>query len=633
MKVSSPLAIHDEIMKEKISHVREILDNETIKVLVGVDKVQKGTSVVDRGRYTDKTFVEALNSLFPHLKYRSFREEVFSLESLENCWGAYLALYESLEKRFLTEKRLDEGKSDLELSEREKEFIQFYSLYCGSLIGMDILKEETGTESVSTEELKPFKIQGKDAFLRNSISDYIDFIKSKQGKYATDSREKLIQNTATFFKNYANAILSCRGDYEDIINYFNVNGIELKIGDTKIQGFSLSRFEESKFHVEVPFDKIVGNSEMKRIVFEAIYNVMSMGPGETTNPLMPFMQYFIIIGSSGCGKTVTIMAMFNEAMKIAKEHDLPAEVVIIMGSKFKSEYQNKSANEFRRIFTDRVWKPDKRRFVYMPDFDTMMPSRKAKDARQEDNQLVGEALNIIDGAETPRTGHFVLFADVNLVGDDETSSIDILDPAIYTRFFKISAKGAETKEDYKNLFLNVCLQDALKEGYILTENIKENNPFWTSYGSEDLNKYMSEKLKHYGGEIKSEDLMNEIAGLCVESKVAGRDVANLSKEVANYGKWFDKTKIPGYFRMSNEEKLKIMPQHYRKVHMVYIMKELLSLLKLQEGEKQKDWHERKKRLKDSYLLEKEVVSELEKSWEKEYESKEGSVLVYGDKKE
>ncbi|HPZ09893.1 MAG TPA: AAA family ATPase, partial [Candidatus Eremiobacteraeota bacterium] len=488
-----------------------------------------------------------------------------------------------------------------------------------------------GTESVSTEELKPFKVLGKDEFLRNSISDFIDFIKSKQGRHSVDSKDKLLQNTAAYFKNYTNAILSTRGDYEDIINYFNVNGIDLKIGETKIQGFSLSRFEESKFHVEVPYNKIVGNSDIKRIGLEAIYNVMSMGPGETKNPLMPFMQYFIIIGSSGCGKTVTIMAMFNEAMNIAKAHDLPAEVVIIMGSKFKSEYQNKSANEFRRIFTDRIWKPDKRRFVYMPDFDTMMPSRKAKDARQEDNQLVGEALNIIDGPETPRTGHFVVFADVNLVGDDETSSIDILDPAIYTRFFKISAKGAETEEDYKNLFLDVCLEDAMKEGYVFMENIKEDNPFWTSYGSDELNNYISQKLKQYKGIIKPDDLMKEISQLCVDNKVAGRDVANISKEVASYGKWFDKTKIPGFFRMSNEEKIKIIPEHYRKVHIIYIMKELLSLLKLQEGQKQKDWLERKKRLKDSYILEKEVLNELEKTWEKEYESKEGSVVIYGDK--
>ena len=493
-----------------------------------------------------------------------------------------------------------------------------------------LFKKETGTESVTTEKLKPYKTLGKEEFLKNSISDYIDFIKSKQRRHVMEGRDKLLQNTASFLKQYVGAILDMRDDYEDLIKYYNIDDLDLKIGDFRITGFTLSQFEEAKLHVEVPFDKIVGNSEMKRLGLEAIYNVMSMGPGETTNPLMPFMQYFIILGSSGCGKTVTIMALFEEAMKFAKENDLPAEIVVVMGSKFKSEYQNKSANEFRKIF-ERVWRPDKRKFVYMPDFDTMMPSRKAKDARQEDNQLVGEALNIIDGPETPRTGHFAVFADVNLVGDDETSSIDILDPAIYTRFFKISAKGAETVDDYKKLFIDVCLSDALKEGYVTMENIKKGNPFWESYGSEELNEWVTKELKANKGTLETGWLLNYIAGLCLDNKIAGRDVANISKEVASYGKYFDKLKIPGYFRMSNEEKLKIMPENYRKVHILYILKELFSLVKVVKGQEEQDWLGRKKRLKERYILEKEVISELGSEWDKSYESKEGSVVTFSSK--
>jgi len=630
MKVSSPLTVQEELLKENIEKVIDMLEKEQIKVLEGVDKIQDGRKTVERGRYVSKTFSQALNSLFPHLKYRSYREEVFAIESLEQCWGTYLSLHDSLEKRFTTEKNITEGKKDLELSEREQEFIQIYSIYCGSLIGADFLRKETGTESVTTNKLKPYKTLGKEEFLKNSISDYIDFLKSKEIRNIMDGRDKLVQNTAAFFKGYVSAILEMRDDYEDIITYYGIDDMDLKIGDFRIMGFSLSLFEESSFHVEVPFDKIVGNSEMKRLGLEAVYNVMSMGPGETTNPMMPFMQYFLILGSSGCGKTVTIMALFEKAMEFAKENDLPAEVVVIMGSKFKSEFQNKSANEFRRIF-ERVWKPDKRKFVYMPDFDTIMPSRKAKDARQEDNQLVGEALNIIDGPETPRTGHFAVFADVNLVGDDETSSIDLLDPAIYTRFFKISAKGAETVEDYKSLFLNVCLSDALKEGYVIMENINKSNPFWEAYGSEELNKWVKSQFKGKKTTVDGDWIMEYIAKLCLDNKVAGRDVANISKEVASYGKYFDKLAIPGYFRMSNEEKNKLMKEKYRKVHILYILKELLSLLKVEKGQEAKDWQERKKRLKERYILEQEVISELGKDWDKEYESKEGSVVSFTSK--
>ena len=142
MKVSSPLTIQEELLKENIEKVIDLLENESIKVLVGVDKIQEGRKTIERGRYSSKTFSQALKTFYPHLKYRSYKEEVYAIESLENCWGTYLVLHNSLEKRFLTEKNVTEGKKDLVLSEREEEFIQMYSLYCGCLIGLDFLKKK-----------------------------------------------------------------------------------------------------------------------------------------------------------------------------------------------------------------------------------------------------------------------------------------------------------------------------------------------------------------------------------------------------------------------------------------------------------------------------------------------------------
>ncbi len=201
-------------------------------------------------------------------------------------------------------------------------------------------------------------------------------------------------------------------------------------------------------------DDIVGNVDYleagKRLARDVAGFDLALGKNpKRVNPIL------FGLGVPGCGKTVTAHAVGNYFLKYCRERGLPARFLVVRRSDWASSYQNASASNLIRIFTEEVYGFDGVAGVYWPDIDTALASRSSSGLRMEEKQNLGAVFGIFDGTLVPKDGKWFMICDANTMHMDEAAISRIAQNPF-------TVAGPETVEHYVHLMKNHMLRDLHK---------------------------------------------------------------------------------------------------------------------------------------------------------------------------
>jgi hypothetical protein len=271
--------------------------------------------------------------------------------------------------------------------------------------------------------------------------------------------------------------------------------------------------------LDVGLDDVVGNREVLDAGLKLARAVAAFDLERRRNPRVVENPVLFVLGSPGCGKTVTAHAVGRHFLELCREAGLPARFRVIRRTDWASHYQNKSAGDLLRIFRDEVFSFAGVCGAYWPDIDTAFAARGDPDIRAEEKANLATLFGILDGTIGPRNGQWFLLCDANYMQMDEALTSRLTqDPKL--------AKGPETGADYVRL-----LRDVKLRGW---RRLLPPDPEWEALG---------ERMR-----------AASLSGRAVAA-LAGRVLAELQ----------DVEEPPGFLRLGYEEKRRALEEAARPV--------------------------------------------------------------------
>lgn len=298
--------------------------------------------------------------------------------------------------------------------------------------------------------------------------------------------------------------------------------LELETPRLKLAGFRtvpLAADEPSDL-LPVAFDDIVGNEDYVKSGRRLARDVAGFDLKAGQNPKKVRNQVLFVLGSPGCGKTVTAHAIGNYFLELCQKAGLPGRMRVIRRTDWASSYQNQSANKLLEIFREEVFNAPGVCGVYWPDIDTAFAARSDGDIRQEERANLGAIFGILDGTIGPKNGRWFLLCDANTLRMDEATLSRLSQQPL-------QALGPVSPADFVKLFRDVKLRG--KEPWLPIAPEE-----WTKLGER-----------------------------CVAEKLSGRSVDALAGRVLTEIEDFDEPEE--YFSLSFEEKKKMITELSRKI--------------------------------------------------------------------
>jgi hypothetical protein len=203
--------------------------------------------------------------------------------------------------------------------------------------------------------------------------------------------------------------------------------------------------------VDIELDDIVGNAEVVAAATKLARAVAAFDLAAGRNPRKIDNPVLFILGSPGCGKTMTAHAVGRYFLGLCREAGIPGRFRVIRKTDWASHYQNKSASDLLRIFRDEVFDFPGVCGAYWPDIDTAFAARGDPDVRAEEKANLATLFGILDGTVGPKNGKWFLLCDANYMQmDDAMVSRLTQDPKV--------ARGPETPADYVRLLRDIKLR-------------------------------------------------------------------------------------------------------------------------------------------------------------------------------
>ncbi|MBI2892736.1 MAG: AAA family ATPase [Deltaproteobacteria bacterium] len=271
--------------------------------------------------------------------------------------------------------------------------------------------------------------------------------------------------------------------------------------------------------LDVAPEDIVGNAEVLAAGLKLARTVAAFDLAAGKNPRILDNPVLFVLGSPGCGKTVTAHAIGRAFLGLCRETGLPARFRVIRRTDWASHYQNKSASDLLRIFREEVFGFHGVCGCYWPDIDTAFAARSDPDIRSEEKSNLATLFGILDGTVGPRNGKWFLLCDANTTQmDDAMVSRLTQDPKI--------AKGPETAADYVRLLRDL-------------------------------------KLRAFRPLLPPDPEWERIGETLADAALSGRAVAAIAGRIA--AELQDVEEPPGFFAMSYEEKLEALRESAKPV--------------------------------------------------------------------
>lgn len=192
-------------------------------------------------------------------------------------------------------------------------------------------------------------------------------------------------------------------------------------------------------------EMVVGNETLIKQLSSSIRLLMLYDVEKKVHPHLsffgPYHQRILAIGLPGCGKSLTLEVMVNEAKQLSSSCNKPL-LVHDISSHLKSKYFGESAKNFKKIF-DEVNKGDSLHILLVDDIDTVLFSR-SEEEHSENISILGEFIKAIESVSSLNKGNYLLLGTTNRP--------ETLDDALLRRFqSKILVEGPKTSDDYIRL--------------------------------------------------------------------------------------------------------------------------------------------------------------------------------------
>ncbi len=356
--------------------------------------------------------------------------------------------------------------------------------------------------------------EGLIAGMIGDVAAYLRFYRNKTDEAVrVDGEERLRACLASYFALAAHtaARLGDDGEYAAVRAALSESGLHARGAD--YHGFArdtaLPVAEERDLLPIWPPD-IVGNQDVLDAGLDLARAVAGFDLAHGENPISVRNPVLFVLGSPGCGKTVTAHAIGNYFLDLCGRHRIPSRFRIIRRTDWASSYQNKSANELLRIFKEEIFDFPGVAGAYWPDIDTAFAAREDPGIRQEEKGILATLFGLLDGTVGPRNGKWFLIADANFLSMDEAALSRLSqDPH--------QARGPVTADDFV-----VLLRDK-KLGKV-RDQLALSDAEWQAFGKR-----------------------------CVDAGLSGRAVDNMAGKLLTE---IDDVALPDdYFTMSYDDKL------------------------------------------------------------------------------
>lgn len=414
---------------------------------------------------------------------------------------------------------------------------------------------------------------------RKILKDYMDYIQFYRDHpdpvRKTDSSEKLITCSKAYFELLKNTMEAIVRDSQYAPYRKALEEIPVNIMDKNFHGFSYTRetVKESTGLIPVALESVIGNKEYiraaKRLAMDvAGYDFKACENPKRLNPVL------FAMGNPGCGKTITAHAIGNFFLNFCKERNIKAKFVIIRRTDWASSYQNASAQNLIDIFKKNIIDFKGVVGVYWPDIDTAFGSRGDSGLRNEEKNVLGAVFGLFDGTILPKDGRWFMMCDANYLNMDKATISRITQDPYYVR-------GPETPEDYVTLFRDVMLSRHKKH---LTLSDEE----WLRIGS-----------------------------FCVENKISGRGMDNISRKVMNTIEDFE---LPEeYYESDIDRKREIIDEYSNSISFDQLLQTLKNYLvfekEAEEKAYRKRFEDRAEEIRTNLFAQKHVVEVMMKEAE------------------
>lgn len=394
-------------------------------------------------------------------------------------------------------------------------------------------------------------------------SDLLSYIR-RQSNTDIDDLEKSI--TAWFHLMFV-TINRIAENPENLISYRKISDFKAVYKNREFVPFE--KLRERKVNegstLDISIDKIIGNRDYIATGLRMIRDLTAWDPSVGRNP-KKFNQVLFGLGRPGCGKTVTANALGNHLLKAASVAGLNARFVTIRRTDWASSYQNASAKALLDRFESQIRDFNGIVMYYWPDIDTAFSSRSGGDLRSEEKGILGTAFGLFDGTILPFNGQWMLVCDANYMQMDE-ATVSRLSQEPHT------VKGPENKDDFIRLFRDILLG----KDYSQCLNISEFQ--W-----------------------------NEIAELCLNYDLSGRDTANISRRIISYIEDFEWPE--DFFHLDFATRLDIIKRNRRVVKHSYIIDQIKSFRDFRELARDRERSEKISNLKENFYLELKARTEI-----------------------
>ena len=337
MKSAQPTIIPEEEYQRNLSRVQRDFNSIRFDELLQDEGLVKA---IGWNRQITPTFKNFMDMTLPSANYRNEIEEVRALEALEKLLATYLSFNGTLSNAILMRKRMEKAEKkeptqNIELTQRDNEMINVLSLYAG----VNAAKEYIGEFAKADNSVKG--LAGVDFSLeRANVVKQI----AKQfcvGMYANrvegriKNAQDFLESAELMFNGVLNDTNEARKRYEDLVELYDINELEIRLRDMLFTGFNYHGREAPEFNVKLTLDKIIGNDEFKKRGMAAVENVLSFDANSKKNIMMPFPLFYLVTGTPGCGKTVGAMALAKKFLDMAKDCGKDAEFFVLNSAKFK----------------------------------------------------------------------------------------------------------------------------------------------------------------------------------------------------------------------------------------------------------------------------------------------------------
>lgn len=359
--------------------------------------------------------------------------------------------------------------------------------------------------------------------------------------------------------------LSCLRSYfallSTTIRKLGPEKLELKLDTPRLRfdGWKVSPAEigEANDLLPIKFEDIVGNESFVKMGRRLARDVAGFDLSRGENPKKVRNQVLFVLGTPGCGKTVTAHAILGYFLELCEKHGLPAKTRIIRRTDWASSYQNASAQRLLEIFRDEVFNVPGVCAAYWPDIDTAFSARSDSGLRQEEKANLGTLFGILDGTVGPKNGKWFLLCDANTINMDE---------AVLSRLSQtpLRAHGPVKPADFVRLLRDVKLRGKKK---------------WLPL---------------------SEKQWKAIGDRCVSAKLSGRSIDAIAGRVLTEIEDFDEP--DEYFSLPFDEKRKMIEKLSRPVPNKRLVEIISAHCRFEKDAQEKSAQERfKRRVEEIHL--------------------------------